>query len=228
MNEPLLLALDTSTRTASVALARPGELLGEYTWRAGLNHTRQLLPVVRAILVENQTEMADLTAIAVAKGPGSFNGLRAGMATAKGFAYSLDIPLLAVGTLEVEAYAHAAVPWPICALHDAGRGELAWAMYRRQPSGDWVQVLTERITKPEVMIRTVRGRRTLLCGEVPSWLLPLLQAPSASRCVLASPAASVRRAALLAELAWKRLEAGQAENVATLQPLYLRRPPVGD
>lgn len=227
MTTPLLLALDTSTRTASVALARPDALLSEYTWLAGQNHTRQLLPVVRAILSENAVEVRDLTAIAVAKGPGSFNGLRAGMATAKGFAYRLGIPLIAVGTLEIEAYAHAAVPWPICAVHDAGRGELAWAVYRRSPDKGWTQTAAERLTKPETLVKALRTR-TLVCGEVPAWCLPLLQEHLGRRMLLANPAAAVRRAAHLAELGWQRLEAGQAEDLTTLQPLYLRRPPVGD
>lgn len=227
MREPLLLALDTSTRTASVALARRDALLGEYTWLAGQNHTRQLLPVVRAVLAENGAAMGDLTAIAVARGPGSFNGLRAGMATAKGFAYGLGLPLVAIGSLEVEAYAHAAAPWPVCAVHDAGRGELAWAVFRQTPAQGWQQLAPERITLPEALARAVR-RRTLLCGEVPAWCLPQLQELAGPRLVLAGRAASIRRGALLAELAWQRLAAGQVEDLATAQPLYLRRPPVGD
>lgn len=227
MRQPLLLALDTSTRTASVALARPDTLLGEYTWLAGQNHTRQLVPVVRAVLAENGAAMSDLTAIAVAKGPGSFNGLRAGMATAKGFAYGLGVPLVAIGSLEVEAYAHAVAPWPVCAVHDAGRGELAWAIFRGTPRRGWQQLVTERITRPEVLARALR-RRTLLCGEVPAWCLPPLQELAGPRLTLAGRAASIRRGALLAELAWQRLAAGQVEDLATAQPLYLRRPPVGD
>src|SRR5687767_9271345 len=103
MSGPLLLALDTSTRIASVALATPDTLLAEYTWRVGQNHTQQLLPVIKAVLQENGVTIQELTSVAVARGPGSFNGLRAGLATAKAFAYSLDIPLLAANTLEIEA-----------------------------------------------------------------------------------------------------------------------------
>src|SRR5688572_29406391 len=83
--EGLLLALDTSTRTASVAIATRETLLAEYTWRVGQNHTRQLLPVIKAVLEENRLTIGEVTAVAVARGPGSFNGLRAGLATAKGF-----------------------------------------------------------------------------------------------------------------------------------------------
>ncbi len=129
----LLLALDTSTRWASVALSRGPTLLAEYTWQAGTNHTRQLLPVIKAVLQENQARLGDVGVVAVASGPGSFNGLRVGMATAKAFARTLGAPLVAVGTLEVEAYPHAAFPGPICPVHDAGRGELAWAMYTAEP-----------------------------------------------------------------------------------------------
>lgn len=225
-----LLALDTSTRTASVAVAArenlpngQAGLLAEYTWRVGQNHTQQLLPVIRAVLHENNLTIQEVAAVAVARGPGSFNGLRAGMATAKGFAYSLNIPLLAVNTLEIEAYAHASVPRRIFAVHDAGRKELAWATY--SGTDGWRQLSEERITAPEVLARALKRRRALLCGEVPDWFLPYLEGPGKERIMFAMGIASVRRAGYLAELAWRRLDAGQTEDVATLQPLYLRRAP---
>jgi len=225
MSEPLLLALDTSTRMASVALARSDALLSEYTWRVGQNHTQQLLPVIKAIVSENNVTMADVTAIAVARGPGSFNGLRAGIATAKGFAFGLNIPLLAVNTLEIEAFAHAQAPWPIFAAHDAGRRELAWAAYSGQGPDGWHQLTEDRISAPETLARALKRRRSLLCGEVPAWFLPYLEGPGSERIVFATSISSVRRAGFLVELAWQRLAAGRTEDIATLQPLYLRRAP---
>lgn len=223
MSDPLLLAIDTSTRLASVALARPDAFVAEYTWAAGQNHARQLVPVIRAVVSENGVSLEDLTALAVAVGPGSFNGLRVGLATAKALALSLSLPLVAVGTLEVEAYQHAAVPWPVCAVHDAGRGRLAWAAYHRLASG-WHELLSPHITSPEELFAAVDSR-TLFCGELPAWFLPRLKEALGRRVVLPSPAAQVRRGACLAELAWKRLEAGEVADPATLHPLYLIPPP---
>lgn len=230
----LLLAIDTSTRYAGVALSRRDQLIAEYTWQAGTNHTRQLLPVVKAVLIENATKLGDVGVIAVASGPGSFNGLRVGMATAKAFARMLDVPLVAVGTLEVEAYPHAAFPGPICPVHDAGRGELAWALFRGGGGGDvmlspskhlaagrepWRCLKEPAIAKPEELIAAI-NKPTLLCGEPPDWAREHLNG-----LIHASPSASVRRPAALAELAWRRHESGDHADPASLQPLYLRRPP---
>lgn len=219
----LLLAIDTSTRMASAALARPEGLVAEYTWQSGMNQTRQLLPVIHALLGENGLTVEQLTAVAVASGPGSFNGLRVGMATAKGFAYSLSIPLLAATTLEVAAYPHAAAPWPVLAVQDAGRKEVAWAVFRDVPDSGWTRLVPEHITPPDALLKAVRGR-TLVCGEPPEWLLPALR--ERKGVVLPPAAARVRRAAALAALAWRRLDAGEIEDLNSLEPLYLRRPPI--
>ena len=224
MSDPLMLALDTSSRMASVALTRPEVFVAEYTWAAGQNHAKQLLPVIKAVLSENGASLQDLTALAVAIGPGSFNGLRVGLATAKGLALSLSLPLVGVSTLEVEAYGHAAAPWPVCAVHDAGRGQLAWAAYQNTSKLGWRQLLAPRITDPEELLAAVDSR-TLFTGELPQWFLPQLKAALGRRVVLPSLAASARRGAWLAELAWQRCTAGEVADAATLQPLYLIRPP---
>lgn len=211
----LLLAIDTSTRYAGVALSKGDQLIAEYTWQAGINHSRGLLPVIKAVLVENATKLEQIGVIAVASGPGSFNGLRVGVTTAKAFARMLDIPLVAVGTLEIEAYPHAAFPGPICPVHDAGRGEIAWALYK----APWHCIQEPHITKAEDLAQAVH-KPTLLCGEPPDWALGHLET-----LVHASASASVRRPAALAELAWQRYESGDHADPTDLQPLYLRRSP---
>ncbi len=214
-----LLAIDTSTRTASVALARDGAPVAEYTWQAGQNHTQQLLPVVKAVLLENGAKLADVAVFALTTGPGSFNGLRVGMATAKAFARTFDRPLVAASSLEVEAWPHAAFPGPICAVHDAGRKELAWAVYRSSAKG-WCCTSEPQITAAEDL---AAGEGALFCGEVPEWALSHL--PEGA--LFAGRAASVRRASALAELAWERYVAGERAHIERLQPLYLRRAPGG-
>ena len=159
----------------------------------------------------------------MAAGPGSFNGLRVGMATVKSIATSRGLPIVSTTALEMEAYAHAAAPWPICAVHDAGRKELAWALYQG-PAAEWRQLTEPHITTPAELVAAL-GERTLLCGELPAWCADDLARELGERAVVASPAARVRHAATLAELGWRRLEAGQLEDLNALQPLYLRRAP---
>ncbi len=120
------LAIDTSTDTASIALVRDAEVLVELTWHSGRNHTTQLLPNLSRLL--DKADIHSVNCIFVAKGPGSFNGLRVGVSTAKGLAFSLKIPLVGISTLEVEAYQHAETGLPVCPIFNAGRGEIATAI----------------------------------------------------------------------------------------------------
>jgi len=162
-------------------------------------------------------------------GPGSYTGLRVGIASAKGLAFALSLPTVGVGRLEADAYQHADFAGPVCAVHRAGRGELAWAVYRNAPSG-WREMLSPRLTAPEPLIASVR-RPTLFCGEIEEELAALLRETLGAKAHFAGRATSLRRAATIAELAWRRLAAGQADDAATLKPIYLReavwvRPPV--
>ncbi len=219
----LCLAIDTSTRTASVALAHPNALLVEHTWLAGQHHTQHLLPVVQAALAQAGVTLSDVTLLAVATGPGSFNGLRVGIATVKAFAATLGLPIVSATALEVAAYAQAASPYPVCAIQDAGRQELAWAIYLG-PAAAWRQVAPEQISTPDGLARKLRGR-TILTGEIPDWALPGLQATIGDRAIMAAPATRVRRAGLLAELGFQRQADGRTEDINSLEPLYLRRAP---
>ena len=126
------LAIDTSTGTAGLALVKDGEVLAELTWRCGQNHTTQLLPNLEYLLNQNKVNLQSLTGIIVARGPGSFNGLRVGVSTAKGLAFSLGIPIVGVSSLEVEAYPYAQTALPVCPVFNAGRGEIATATYRHR------------------------------------------------------------------------------------------------
>ena len=111
----MLLAIDTSGDTASLALFDGGQPLAELTWQCHRNHSTELLPRLNQLLEQNGLETGSITAIAVALGPGSYNGLRVGLATAKGLALSLGVPLVGLSTLEAEAYPHAATGLPIYA-----------------------------------------------------------------------------------------------------------------
>src|SRR5262249_40249188 len=108
----VLLAIDTSTRVASVALY-DGRVLVETTWHAGRDHWRQLLQKIDEALRTLGRSVADLTAIGVAIGPGSFNGLRVGVSTAKSIALAKEIPIVGVETLRTTAYAFRLTRRPI-------------------------------------------------------------------------------------------------------------------
>jgi tRNA threonylcarbamoyl adenosine modification protein YeaZ len=218
------LAIDTSTDTASLALVQDGEVLAEVTWRSGQNHSVELLPHLTYLLNQAKLSLQSTSGIIVAKGPGSFNGLRVGISTAKGLAFSLGIPIVGISTLEVEAYQHAETGLPICPIFNAGRGEIATAMYQRQGS-DWRQLATEHITTVEALCSQITTK-TIFCGELVPIIASQLRKQLKQRAVIPTSASRLRRAGFLAELGQQRLKAGDYDHPATLQPIYLRRPPI--
>ncbi|MBL7125120.1 MAG: tRNA (adenosine(37)-N6)-threonylcarbamoyltransferase complex dimerization subunit type 1 TsaB [Dehalococcoidales bacterium] len=216
------LTIDTSTDTASIALVQDGEVLAESTWRCRQNHTVELLPHLAHLLNKTKVGLQSISCVIVAKGPGSFNGLRVGISTAKGLAFSLGIPIIGIGNLEVEAYRHAETGLPICPIFDAGRGEIATAIYQKKDN-KWCQLASEHITTIEALCSEITTK-TIFCGEFVPLIANQLRKQLKQRAII--PTTELRRASLLAELGRQRLEAGDYDNPATLQPLYLRRPAI--
>ena len=218
------LAIDTSTDTASLALFQDSEVLAELTWRCGRNHTAELLPQLMHLLNQARLSLQSTSCIIVAKGPGSFNGLRIGISTAKGLASSLNIPIVSISTLEVAAYQHAETALPICPIFNAGRGEIATAIYQ-QKHNEWRQLTREHITTIDALCSQVTTK-TIFCGELISSIATQLRKKLRQKVIIPPPAARLRRSSFLAELGLKRLKAGNYDQPATLQPLYLRQPPI--
>lgn len=217
------LAIDTSTDICSIGLSRQGEIVAELTWRSEQNHTIEMVPSIDMLLKQTKANLQSLIAIFVARGPGSFNGLRVGMSTAKGLAFALGIPLVGVGTLEIEAYPFAFTKLPICAVHNAGRGEIAAAVYQLKDS--WRCLTTEHITTADTLCRKTR-RKTIFCGEIPTSVIEELKNKLERYAIIPEAADRLRRACYLSELGWQRLDRGQVDDAASMQPLYLRQPPI--
>jgi tRNA threonylcarbamoyl adenosine modification protein YeaZ len=215
------LAIDTSSNVVSIALSNKGEMLAVLTWRTRQNHTIELLPNLVCLLQQAEVGLASIEAIVVAKGPGSFNGLRVGISTAKGLAFTLHIPLLGVNTLEAEVYPFAFTGLPLRAIQKAGRQEIATAVYR-QKDDDWQCLEPDNLASIETLCRRTK-QRTIFCGEVSADIASQIHQNLGKRAIirqnngpsLGSP---------LATLGWRRLKMGQYDDLLTLQPIYLRPP----
>jgi len=216
------LAIDTSTNSASLALVQDGQVLAEATWRCGQNHSVELLPRLAHLLNEAKVALKSISCVIVAKGPGSFNGLRVGISTAKGLAFSLGIPIIGISSLELEAYQHAETGLPICPIFNAGRGEIATALYQKKDN-QWCQLVAEHITTVDALGSEITTK-TIFCGEYVPVIASQLRERLKGRAIIAAD--QLRPARLLAELAKPRLEAGDYDHPTTLQPLYLRRPAI--
>jgi tRNA threonylcarbamoyladenosine biosynthesis protein TsaB len=218
------LAIDTSTDIAGIALSSQGKIIAELTWHAGQNHTTELVPNLICLLEQTKLNLKDVNGVIVAKGPGSFNGLRVGMSFAKGLALSLNIPIVGIGTLEVEAFPYAFTASPICPIQNAGRGEIATALFQTK-RGKWCRLVEEHITIVEALLPKL-NRRTIFCGEIPQEVALQLEERLGRKALIIKGAAGLRRGGYLAELGWRRLGAGDFDRSPTLEPLYLRRPSI--
>lgn len=217
------ISIDTSTAWGGTALSQDGNLLAELTWRPGQNHTSELFPNIERLLQTAKSEIKSLSAVFVAIGPGSFNGLRAGISAAKGLAFSLKIPLVGISTLEAEALPFAFSGLPLCPVHDAGRGEIAAALYRH--TGRWQRLKEEYLTTVESLCAEI-STKTLFCGEIPPAAVDQILTSLGENAVIPGWEQRLRRPGYIAYLGWQRLKSGEADSIATLQPIYLRQPPI--
>ncbi len=217
------LSIDTSTDWGGVALSEKGELMAEITWKPGRNHTVELYPNIVYLLEKFNPTGQAIGVIFVAIGPGSFNGLRAGISAAKGLAFSLNIPVKGISTLEMEAYHFAYSGLPICPIHDAGRGEIATAIYQKVDM--WQCLRPEYLTTAEKLANEI-AEPTILCGDITPSITDVIKSIAGEKAIIPDNPVRLRRPAHLAYLGWQRFLDNGPDDILTLQPLYLRQPPI--
>lgn len=125
-----ILAIDTSNQVLGVALLKDGQVIGEVMTNLTKNHSVRLMPAINDLMNEVALKPDELDRIVVAKGPGSYTGVRIGISTAKTMAWSLDIPIVGVSSLEVLAYQGRFFPDYICSFFDARRGLVFAGLYQ--------------------------------------------------------------------------------------------------
>ncbi|MEX0788240.1 MAG: tRNA (adenosine(37)-N6)-threonylcarbamoyltransferase complex dimerization subunit type 1 TsaB [Anaerolineales bacterium] len=216
----MLLAIDTATRTYGIALHDGERVVAEEVWRGPGHATSDLPPEVARLMLRAQVSPRDLQGIAVAQGPGSFTGLRIGLALAKGLSFVRRLPLIAIPTHDILVAGLPSRKEPLLALVEAGRGRAAGRTYQWR-AGRW-----QPTAEPEV--RSWTGwwdsleEPTWVCGEIEA---EFRAAARAKRWVtLADPSQCVRRPAVLAELAWGRLADSDPSDAAGVTPLYIDTP----
>lgn len=212
----MLLAVDTSTAQIGLALYDGAQVLAEFTWRSSRRHTVELAPAVSDLLTRCGSSMDDVRALGVALGPGSFTSLRVGLALAKGLAMARHIPIVGIPTLDILAHPQPASKLPLICAIQAGRGRFALTKYKSSRKG-WQAQGPTRVMSLEGLKEEVT-KTAILCGEFTAEERRKLETELIR---LASPAMSVRRPAVLAELAWLRWKAGDVDEEASLAPIYL-------
>ena len=158
-----LLALDTSTAWASVALYDGRAVLAEETWRAQRRHGDELFPAIERVLANARSSLAEVDRVAVATGPGSFTGLRIAIAAAQGIARGSGAAMAGVSTLDVLAYPHAPSKQRTCPLLPAGRSEWYAAFYQER-NRRWMRRSPYIAATLPDLCRQI-GTHTLFVGE---------------------------------------------------------------
>ena len=218
----LILAFETSAKAASVALHDGQKLLGESYQNTGLTHSQTLMVMAEGVLKQCGKSAADVTAVAVAEGPGSFTGVRIGAAAAKGFAWGAEIPCYGISTLEAMAESLGIYQGYVCPVMDARRAQVYNALFyvnrggiTRVASDRAIALcdLGEELKKlPEPVFLVGDGSN--LCYNTLSEEIPQLVLPPEHR--------MHQRAAGVALLAAKQAGQGIAPDGAALIPNYLR------
>jgi tRNA threonylcarbamoyladenosine biosynthesis protein TsaB len=218
--------MDTATPVTGVAVGSEAGTLAEVAVRHERRHAEVLTPAVRWVLDQAEVDPGSLAGVAVGTGPGLFTGLRVGVSTAKALAQAWGLPMVAVPSLDLIAFAHRHVHRAICPVIDARRGEVFCALYRHAPGGV-VRLTDYQVLRPDQLAAGIeaRGDEVLLCGD--GALLyreafeHLGEQSEFGGLTQASPSA-----AALVELALPRMLREEFTSPLEVTPLYLRRPDI--
>ncbi len=224
-----VLAIETSTLAGGVALMDEKRLIAEYRLDVVVHHSERILSAIDLLLKESGTTVAELDAIAVSVGPGSFTGLRVGLATAKGLAIGRGKPLVLVPTLEAfAAILKYSETW-IVPFMDARKAEVYWALFKSQ-NGNIKRFSSDAANTTEVALREIaslsaahqRHESVMFVGDGVSRYQELIlkEMPDIAR--FPSPLFQFPSAAAVAELALVKLEKGEVCDPVLAVPSYVR------
>jgi tRNA threonylcarbamoyladenosine biosynthesis protein TsaB len=214
----VLLAVDTSTQTIGIALYDHPQVEAEMQWKTKNHHTVELAAAVKDLMVKCGVLPTELTLLVCALGPGTFTGLRIGLAFAKGLALSQHIPIIGIPTFDFLAAGQPLSPHPMACVLPAGRSRLAVSWYGSNGS-TWRLDHGPKVMTPDEVSDAIVGP-TLICGEMTTEDRQII-GRKWKNAMLSSPALSVRHPAMLAEIGWQRWQAGQRDDPVSLSPIYL-------
>lgn len=218
----LVLGIETATKTGGVALINGKGVIAEYTSNIEVTHSERLMANVDRLLKDTGVALADVEGFAVSIGPGSFTGLRIGIATIKGIVLATGKPVAAVPTLAALAWNLPHAVYPVCPLLDAKKKEVYAAVYRTGPAG--IETVAPEAVLPLAELASRFKEPLLFTGEGSGLFRSDLQALFGRRAFFAPASARVPSAASVAEMGRMKLAAGERADVDELAPLYIRRP----
>lgn len=214
-----ILAIDTSNQVMSTAVLNGDQLIAEYTTNVKKNHSVALMPAIDSILRDAGITPGEIHKIVVARGPGSYTGVRIGVTTAKTLAWTLNIPITGVSSLEAAAYNGFYFPGLICSFFDARRGRVFAAVYKRDGK-QLIPVLEEKNIQFTDWLQELKSQKeqVLFIGNNFSLHRENIQELLGDQAVIAEAYMHIPRASVLGHIGKDR----DAEDLHSFTPHYLR------
>ncbi len=219
-----ILGIDTSATAASVAIADENKIIGEFSINTALTHSQTLIPMVDALLKNTGVAVTDIDAIAVNAGPGSFTGVRIGVAAVKGMAFSADIPCISVSTLHSMAYNLVETDCIVCAVMDARCSQVYNALFRVS-NGKVTRIIDDRALALQDLKLDLQkyDEKIILVGDGAKITYDYLKDDN-KNVVLASKQNRIQTASSVVAAGFELLEKGETLTAEQLMPTYLRLP----
>lgn len=222
----LILAVDCATPVAGIALSDGEKIMAEYSLNSKRPHSENFMPMIDKCLQDCSCSLRDLDAIAITSGPGSFTGIRIGMATVKGLSLGSGVPIIAISTLEALAFNLVLSDYLVCPVLNARKNEIYTAAYDVQ--GTEPKILWgPAACPPQVMAEAVNDLAAqrpgvVLLGDGYQPYQEMFHTILGSRLVEVPLHFMLPRASSIAVLAMVRLKQGEIENVHAIRPFYIR------
>jgi len=219
----LILGIDTSTTQVGCAIGGHEGVIASALCAKGRRHAENLAPAIEFVCAQSQIELSEISVVAVDVGPGLFTGMRVGIATGKGLAHALGVPMIGVASLDLLAFAVRFSPRLIVSAIDARRSEVYYALYRQVPGG--IQRLGEHaVGSPEELASqlSVRREEMLLVGDgIHRYRDLFVDVPKVE---IADAGLSYPSPASLVQLAHARALREEFQPATEVEPIYLRKP----
>lgn len=218
-----ILAIESSSMVASVAITDNNTLVAEYTINHKKTHSQTLLPMIDEIVKMTETSLETVDAIAVSAGPGSFTGLRIGSATGKGIGLALDIPMIHIPTMDALAYNLYGCKDMICPIMDARRNQVYTGLYEFDGE-DFHIIQSQELMQIEELIARINsmGRKVMFLGDGVDTLSSYIMENIAVEYHFAPVHMNKNKASSVAALAQVYYKEGKIENAREHLPDYLR------
>ena len=217
-----VIGIDTSTKVATISIIDEEKVIGEYSLSKDMSHSEKLMPMIKEVLDNVDISISEIDLFAVGVGPGSFTGLRIGAATAKSFAHLFDKPIIGVSTLETLAYNMNLSDSIIMPMLDARRDRVYTALYRFE------DLAMEEIEASQILeINDIGDKlkdydRIIVNGEGSLIYKKEIEGALGGKVRFASLGQNVPRSVSICELALKKYNKGERDDLFTLTPDYIR------